>query len=67
MNNIIAIKERLTQDNCEEIFKEYDVILDASDNPMTRYIANDGAILQKKPLISGSALGWEGQLVIYGY
>jgi len=45
MNNIIAIKDRLTQENCEEIFKEYDVILDASDNPMTRYIANDGAIL----------------------
>ena len=60
-------KERLTTNNIEEIIKPYDIIMDATDNALTRYLLNDASFLYKKILISGSALGWEGQLTVYGY
>lgn len=40
----------------------YDIVLDASDNVATRYLLNDACILSQKPLVSGSALRFEGQV-----
>ena len=40
----------------------YDVVLDATDNVATRYLLNDACVLAKKPLVSGSALRFEGQV-----
>lgn len=46
----------------------YDIVLDASDNVATRYLLNDACILSQKPLVSGSALRFEGQVwCIYDY
>ncbi len=45
----------------------YDVILDCTDNVATRYLLNDACVLLHKPLVSGSALRFEGQLTVYGY
>lgn len=45
----------------------YDVVLDCSDNPATRYLINDACVLAGVPLVSGSALRWEGQLTVYNY
>ncbi len=45
----------------------YDVILDCTDNVATRYLLNDACVLLQKPLVSGSALRFEGQLTVYGY
>jgi len=42
-------------------------VLDASDNPRTRYLVNDGCIKLKKILVSGSAIGWEGQITVFGF
>eukprot|EP00916_Digyalum_oweni_P008949 GHVL01015078.1.p1 GENE.GHVL01015078.1~~GHVL01015078.1.p1 ORF type:complete len:294 (+),score=59.13 GHVL01015078.1:292-1173(+) len=53
--------------NNSEIFENYDIIVDASDNAKTRYLINDAAIIHGKPVVSGSALRWEGQLSVYGY
>jgi adenylyltransferase and sulfurtransferase len=50
-----------------EILKHYDVIVDATDNVATRYLLNDACVLLKKPLVSGSALMFEGQLTVYNY
>ncbi|KAK2145588.1 hypothetical protein LSH36_670g01043 [Paralvinella palmiformis] len=47
--------------------KQYDIVLDATDNVATRYLLNDGCVLAGKPLVSGSALRFEGQLTIYNY
>lgn len=58
--------EHLTVKNANKIVAQYDIILDASDNAFTRYLLNDLAILHKKVLISGSALGWEGQITVFG-
>ena len=46
------------------LFEEYDLILDCTDNPATRYLISDAAVLTGKPLISASALGMEGQLLV---
>ena len=50
-----------------DIIKQYDVVLDCTDNVATRYLLNDACILSKKPLVSGAALRWEGQLTVYNH
>jgi len=53
--------------NCMDIIEKYDVVLDCSDNVATRYLLNDACLKAGKPLVSGSALRWEGQLTVYNY
>lgn len=56
---------RLTEDIATELFADYDVILDGTDNFSTRYIANAAAIAAGKPLVSGALSQWEGQLSVF--
>ena len=49
------------------IMNDFQIIVDATDNVATRYLLNDAAVISGKPLVSGSALQWEGQLTIYNY
>lgn len=56
---------RLTEDMAAELFAEYDLILDGSDNAPTRYLVNRVAVAQAKPLISGAITQWEGQLSLF--
>ena len=58
---------RLDSDNALEIIAGYDVVADGADNFATRYLVNDAAYLSGKPLVSGSILGFEGQLSVYNY
>lgn len=53
--------------NALDIMSSYDVIVDATDNVATRYLLNDCSVLLGKPLVSGSALMYEGQLTVYNY
>jgi len=57
----------LSSSNALDIIKDYDVIIDATDNVATRYLLNDACVLSGKPLVSGSALRFEGQLTVYNY
>lgn len=57
----------LDKKNAKEVIKDYDIVVDATDNVATRYLLNDACVLLGKPLVSGSALRWEGQLTVYGY
>lgn len=57
----------LDSSNAMEILKDYDVVVDATDNVATRYLLNDACVLLKKPLVSGSALMFEGQLTVYNF
>lgn len=50
-----------------EVIEQFDVILDCTDNVITRYLINDVCVLLNKPLVSGSALKFEGQLTVYNY
>ncbi len=65
MVKIIHYEEHLTNKNCLNICKEYQVIVDCTDNPATRYLINDSAAILNIPLVSGSAVKWEGQLTVY--
>jgi adenylyltransferase/sulfurtransferase len=57
-----AIHERLLPDIAYSYFKDYDVIVDCSDNFATRFLVNDICVKLGKPLISGAVLKFEGQL-----
>jgi adenylyltransferase/sulfurtransferase len=63
----LAIPFALTHENALELIQQYDCIVDASDNPKTRYLINDACVLAGKPLVSGSAIGTEGQLTVYNF
>jgi len=65
--SITALDTCLNSSNITSLVKEHDVIVDASDNPATRYLINDACILCNVPLVSGSAMGTEGQLTVYNY
>jgi molybdopterin/thiamine biosynthesis adenylyltransferase/rhodanese-related sulfurtransferase len=58
---------KLNASNSLPLVKSYDVIVDASDNPATRYMLNDVCVLAGKPLVSGSAIGMEGQITVYNH
>lgn len=60
----IAHRTHLTSDEAQSIFEKYDLILDCTDNPATRYLISDTAVLTGKPLVSASALKTEGQLMV---
>lgn len=62
---VIPYKERLTSQNIMNIIKDYDVIVDGSDNFPTRYLANDACVLSKKPLSHGSIFRFEGQATTF--
>ena len=59
---IQTYSERITSVNIREIIKDYDLALDGSDNFPTRFLLNDACYLEKKTLISGAILRFEGQL-----
>ncbi|CAM9325235.1 unnamed protein product [Ascophyllum nodosum] len=59
-----AIEAAFTHDNALSVVADCDLVVDASDNPRTRYLVNDTCVLSGKPLVFGSALGMEGQLSV---
>jgi molybdopterin/thiamine biosynthesis adenylyltransferase/rhodanese-related sulfurtransferase len=56
---------QLTSDNALEIFANYDLILDGTDNFATRYLVNDAAVLLGKPYVWGSIFRFEGQVSVF--
>ena len=58
---VIPYKERLNSENIIDIIKDYDVILDGSDNFPTRYLVNDACVMLGKPLSHGSIFRFDGQ------
>jgi adenylyltransferase/sulfurtransferase len=54
--------ERITSANIREIIKVYDLVLDGSDNFPTRFLINDACYFERKTLISGAILRFDGQL-----
>jgi sulfur-carrier protein adenylyltransferase/sulfurtransferase len=56
---------RLEPHNAVEIFGQYDLILDGTDNFATRYLVNDAAVLAHKPYVWGSIYRFEGQVSVF--
>jgi adenylyltransferase/sulfurtransferase len=56
---------RLEPENAVDLFKQYDLILDGTDNFATRYLVNDAAVLAGKPYVWGSIFRFEGQVSVF--
>ncbi len=63
--NVVVHEARLDNDNVMEIFADYDLILDGTDNFATRYLVNDAAVLSNKPYVWGSIFRFEGQVSVF--
>jgi molybdopterin/thiamine biosynthesis adenylyltransferase/rhodanese-related sulfurtransferase len=57
--------EQLTSDNALDVFRDYDLIVDGTDNFATRYLVNDAAVLLGKPYVWGSIFRFEGQVSVF--
>ena len=56
---------RLERENVTDLFKQYDIIADGSDNFETRYLINDAAYFNTKPLVSAAIFRFQGQVTIF--
>ena len=57
----------LTSENALEILKDYDLVVDGTDNFPTRYLVNDACVLLGKPNVYGSIFRFEGQATVFAY
>jgi len=64
---VVAYPERFTASLAKRLVPEYDLLIDASDNFPTRYLANDAAVLFDRPLVHGSIYRFEGQVSVFHY
>jgi adenylyltransferase/sulfurtransferase len=63
---IESFETQLTSANALELFKDFDIIVDGTDNFPTRYLVNDACILLGKPNVYGSIFRFEGQVTVFG-
>jgi adenylyltransferase/sulfurtransferase len=64
---IDTFKTRLTKDNALDLFRDYDIIVDGTDNFPTRFLVNDACVLLNKPNVYGSIFRFEGQCTVFHY
>jgi adenylyltransferase/sulfurtransferase len=62
---VVTYETRLTSENALEIFRDYDVVADGTDNFPTRYLVNDACVLLGKPNVYGSIFRFEGQASVF--
>jgi adenylyltransferase/sulfurtransferase len=70
MNDQVQIRsyqEQLTLENALDLFPDYDIIIDGTDNFQTKYLINDACILTNKPWIYASIYKYQGQLSVFNY
>ncbi|SOC79301.1 adenylyltransferase and sulfurtransferase [Salinimicrobium sediminis] len=70
LNNTIQINaypEKLTFHNAMELFREYDIIVDGTDNFEARYLINDASVLSNKPVVFGAIHKFQGQVSVFNY
>ena len=63
--NVITHQTRLDNSNVKEIFSQYDIIVDGTDNFATRYLVNDACVFLKKPYVWGSIYRFDGQASVF--
>lgn len=62
---VVIHNTRLSSENALEIIKDYDIVVDGTDNFPTRYLTNDACVLLKKPNVYGSIFRFEGQASVF--
>jgi molybdopterin/thiamine biosynthesis adenylyltransferase/rhodanese-related sulfurtransferase len=63
--NVVPYDLRLNDDNVREIFSQYDIIVDGTDNFDTRYMINEACVDLRKPNVSASILSFDGQITTF--
>ena len=63
---IDTFETHLTSENALDILKDYDIVVDGTDNFPTRYLVNDACVILGKPNVYGSIFRFEGQITIFG-
>ncbi len=63
--NVITYDVRLGQDNILDIFSQYDLVVDGTDNFPTRYLVNDASLLTNTKVVHGSIFRFEGQVTAF--
>jgi len=64
---IVKHETALSSENALDILKDYDIVVDGTDNFPTRYLVNDACVLLGKPNVYGSIFRFEGQATIFAY
>ncbi len=62
---VVAYNTPLNSENVMDIIKDYDIVVNGSDNFPTRYLINDACVMAGKPLVDGSIFQFEGQVTVY--
>jgi sulfur-carrier protein adenylyltransferase/sulfurtransferase len=62
---VVGYRERLTSDNVDRLFADYEVIVDGTDNFPTRYLVNDASVFLGKPVVHGSIFRFDGQVTTF--
>ena len=62
----VLYETKLTSENALDILKDYDIVVDGTDNFPTRYLVNDACVLLGKPNVYGSIFRFEGQASVFG-
>ena len=57
------IREKLTPENARETIRNYDVVIEGSDNFETKFLVNDACVAEGKPAVIGGILRWHGQVI----
>ena len=64
--SVVRFDTRLSSANALEIFRDFDIVVDGTDNFPTRYLVNDACVLTGKPNVYGSIFRFEGQVSVFG-
>jgi adenylyltransferase/sulfurtransferase len=70
LNNLIETEKinlRIDASNSLPVIKDYDIIVDATDNYKTRYIINDSCVILNKPMVHGAVYKYEGQVSVFNH
>lgn len=62
-----AIAEKLSGKNAIDLFRNYDIIVDATDNLQIKYLINDACLITNKPMVYGSIFRFQGQVSVFNY
>ncbi len=65
--NVVLHGDGITRDNVREIVKQYDIVVDGTDNFPTRYLVNDACVLEDKPLVYASIFQFDGQATVFNH
>lgn len=63
--NVVIHAERFTSANARQLVRQYDLVVDGSDNFPTRYLSNDVCVWEKKPNVYGSVFRFDGQSTVF--